>query len=154
MVWFSVVLRRSLEMKLGYGLKSRSHRVVQDSSVVVVTEADIDGSKESSSSSSFWADMPQELLREVLVRLEASESGWPSRRSVVTCGGVCRTWREIMKELVRTPEVSGKFTFPISVKQVWFLMTLRISTCSGVIVLIFLVFDFWLIPLVRGYSIV
>ncbi|XP_058211386.1 tubby-like F-box protein 3 [Rhododendron vialii] len=101
-------------MKLGYGLKPRSHRVVQDSSVA---EAEIDGLKESSSISSCWANLPQELLREVLVRIEASEIGWPSRRSVVACGGVCRTWREIIKELVSTPEVSGKFTFPISVKQ-------------------------------------
>ncbi|KAG5554922.1 hypothetical protein RHGRI_012471 [Rhododendron griersonianum] len=121
LVWFhfGVVLRRSLDMKLGYGLKPRSHRVVQDSSVAVVAEveAEIDGSKESSSISSCWANMPLELLREVLVRIEVSEIGWPSRRSVVACGGVCRTWREIIKELVRTPEASGKFTFPISVKQ-------------------------------------
>ena len=93
-------------MKLGYGLKSRSHRVVQDSSV-----AEIDALKQSC-----WANMPQELLREVLVKIEASERDWPLRRSVVACAGVCRSWREIMKEVVRTPEVSGKLTFPISVK--------------------------------------
>ncbi|GFY85220.1 tubby like protein 3 [Actinidia rufa] len=94
-------------MKLGYGLKSRSQRVVQDSSV-----AEIDALKQSC-----WANMPQELLREVLVKIEASERGWPLRRSVVACAGVCRSWREIMKEVVRTPEASGKLTFPISVKQ-------------------------------------
>lgn len=127
--------------------------MVQDSSVAVVAEveAEIDGSKESSSISSCWANMPQELLREVLVRIEASEIGWPSRRSVVACGGVCRTWREIIKELVRTPEASGKFTFPISVKQVWFLMppsNFHLFWCDSVD---FLVFDFWLISLIlRG----
>ncbi|XP_057489227.1 tubby-like F-box protein 3 isoform X2 [Actinidia eriantha] len=101
------VSRRSFDMKLGYGLKSRSQRVVQDSSV-----AEIDALKQSC-----WANMPQELLREVLVKIEASERGWPLRRSVVACAGVCRSWREIMKEVVRTPEASGKLTFPISVKQ-------------------------------------
>lgn len=67
---------------------------------------------------SCWANLPLELLREVLMRIEDTESKWPLRKSVVACSGVCRSWREIMKELVKTPEVSGKLTFPISVKQV------------------------------------
>ncbi|KAH7842050.1 hypothetical protein Vadar_000862 [Vaccinium darrowii] len=105
-------------MKLGYGFKSRSHRVVQDSSVVEVPEVEVEIDElKHSSSNCCWGNMPQELLREVLVRIEASESDWPLRRSVVACGGVCRSWREIMKEVVRTPEASGKLTFPISVKQ-------------------------------------
>jgi hypothetical protein len=92
--------------------------VVQDSSVVEVPEVEVEIDElKHSSSNCCWGNMPQELLREVLVRIEASESDWPSRRSVVSCGGVCRSWREIMKEVVRTPEVSGKLTFPISVKQ-------------------------------------
>ncbi|PRQ23004.1 hypothetical protein RchiOBHm_Chr6g0256441 [Rosa chinensis] len=35
--------------------------------------------------------------------------------------GVCKNWREIMKEIVKSLEVSGKLTFPISLKQlnVW-----------------------------------
>jgi hypothetical protein len=65
-----------------------------------------------------WAQLPPELLREVLVRIEASESWWPARKDVVLCAGVCRTWRGIMKEAMRVPEVSGKLTFPISLKQV------------------------------------
>ncbi|KAL6971356.1 hypothetical protein U1Q18_031034 [Sarracenia purpurea var. burkii] len=116
------VSRRSIDMKLGYGVKSKSHRVVQDSSVAVVTEtaaAEADGLKQSC-----WTNMPPELLREVLMRIEASESGWPLRRSVVACAGVCRCWRENMKDVVRTPEVSGKLTFPISVKQVRFVSSL------------------------------
>lgn len=80
--------------------------MVQDNSVVV------DAMKQSC-----WANMPPELLRDVLVRIEASESAWPLRRSVVACAGVCRSWRDIMKDIVKTPEVSGKLTFPISVKQ-------------------------------------
>ncbi|XP_074339828.1 tubby-like F-box protein 3 isoform X2 [Apium graveolens] len=65
-----------------------------------------------------WARMPEELLREVLMKVEASESEWPERRSVVACAGVCRNWRNVMiKEIVRVPEVSGVLSFPISVKQ-------------------------------------
>ncbi|XP_054806048.1 tubby-like F-box protein 3 [Prosopis cineraria] len=86
-----------------------SRRVVQDGSVEVVIA---DGLKQS-----FWANMPQELLREVLARIEASESSWPARRSVVACAGVCRTWRLITKAIVNSPDVSSKITFPISVKQ-------------------------------------
>ncbi|XAR54598.1 hypothetical protein NMG60_11029809 [Bertholletia excelsa] len=99
---------------MGYGLKARSRRVVQDSAAVTAAEESpvIDGLCRSC-----WANMPEELLREVLMRVEASESSWPLRRNVVACAGVCRSWREIVKEAVKTPEVSGKLTFPISVKQ-------------------------------------
>ncbi|XVF28417.1 hypothetical protein REPUB_Repub15cG0027700 [Reevesia pubescens] len=64
-----------------------------------------------------WANLPQELLREVLLRIEDSESNWPQRKNVVACAGVCRSWRLIIKEIVKVPELSGKLTFPISVKQ-------------------------------------
>ncbi|KAF0919245.1 hypothetical protein E2562_029016 [Oryza meyeriana var. granulata] len=43
-----------------------------------------------------WASLPPELLREVIRRLEADESTWPSRRNVVCFAAVCRTWREIL----------------------------------------------------------
>uniref|UniRef100_M8CL48 Tubby C-terminal domain-containing protein n=2 Tax=Aegilops tauschii TaxID=37682 RepID=M8CL48_AEGTA len=62
-------------------------------------------------------NLPPELLREVLVRIEDSQGCWPSRRDVVACAGVCRAWRGIMKEVVRVPEASAKLTFPISLKQ-------------------------------------
>ncbi|CAL9174106.1 unnamed protein product [Musa hybrid cultivar] len=64
-----------------------------------------------------WASLPPELLRDVIKRLEASESTWPSRKHVVACAAVCRTWREMCKEIVRSPEFSGKLTFPIALKQ-------------------------------------
>lgn len=67
---------------------------------------------------SCWASLPSELLREVLMKVEESESKWPGRKHVVACAGVCKSWREMMKELVKNPEDSGKITFPISVKQV------------------------------------
>lgn len=91
----------------GLGLRSRSQRVVEDKSAVIV-----DALKQSC-----WANMPPELLRDVLMRIEASECTWPPRKNVVSCAGVCRNWREIMKEIVKNPELSGKLTFPISLKQ-------------------------------------
>lgn len=102
------------EVKLGYGLRSRSHRVVQHEAPAEAPAAAVgDGMKQSC-----WANMPTELLRDVLVRLEAEEAAWPMRKHVVACAGVCRSWREITKEIVKTPEVSAKLTFPISLKQV------------------------------------
>ncbi|MBA0553653.1 hypothetical protein Golob_012816 [Gossypium lobatum] len=86
--------------------KSRSLRVVQDSLVCI-----------NAFKQSYWANMPYELLRDVLMRIEASEVTWPTRKTVVSCVGVCRNWRKIMKEIVKTPEISGNLTFPISLKQ-------------------------------------
>jgi tubby and related proteins len=65
-----------------------------------------------------WANLPPELLRDVLVRIEESEATWPPRKDVVACAGVCRSWRDVMKEIVNLPEIFGKLTFPISLKQV------------------------------------
>ncbi|KAJ4727597.1 Tubby-like F-box protein [Melia azedarach] len=103
---FGSISRKGFDVRFGYGMRSRSHRVVQDSSVVV------DAFRQSC-----WANMPPELLRDVLMRIEVAESTWPPRKNVVACAGVCRSWREIMKEIVKTPEVSCKLTFPISLKQ-------------------------------------
>ncbi|XP_027331139.1 tubby-like F-box protein 3 [Abrus precatorius] len=66
---------------------------------------------------SWWANMPQELLREVLLKIESSETTWPPRKNVVACAGVCRTWRHIIKEIVKPPQLSSIITFPISLKQ-------------------------------------
>lgn len=104
---FGSISRKGFDVRFGYGMRSRSHRVVQDSSLVVEAFRQ-----------SCWANLPPELLRDVLMRLESSESSWPPRKNVVACAGVCRSWREIMKEIVKTPEISGKLTFPISLKQV------------------------------------
>ncbi|KAL9251746.1 Tubby-like F-box protein 3-like protein, partial [Drosera capensis] len=98
--------KRGFEARMRHGFRSRPHRVIQDSS------ASVDSFKQSC-----WANMPPELLRDVLMRIEASEITWPPRKHVVSCAGVCRSWREIMKEIVKRPEVSGKLTFPISLKQ-------------------------------------
>ncbi|GAB4843554.1 Tubby- protein 3 [Ancistrocladus abbreviatus] len=99
--------KKSLDFKVGCRWRSWSRRVVQDTSALR-----IDGMEQSC-----WANMPPELLREVLIRIEASESEWPRRSNVLVCAGVCKNWRDIMKEIVKTPELTGKITFPISVKQ-------------------------------------
>ncbi|KAJ0976177.1 hypothetical protein J5N97_018142 [Dioscorea zingiberensis] len=101
--------RKGFDVRMGYGMRSRSNRLVADGQGMPALGASL--------KQSCWSDMPQELLREVLVRIETSEGSWPQRKHVVACAGVCRSWREIMKEIVKTLEVSGKLTFPISVKQ-------------------------------------
>ncbi|WOL00561.1 tubby-like F-box protein 6 [Canna indica] len=102
------ISRKGFEVKLGYGLRSRSHRVVHDALSPPLVDA---------LSQSCWANMPPELLRDVLIRIEETVDSWPLRKDVAACAGVCRSWRDIMKEIVKTPEVSGKLTFPISLKQ-------------------------------------
>ncbi|KAK0583003.1 hypothetical protein LWI29_032252 [Acer saccharum] len=103
---FGSISRKGSDESFGYGMRSRLHRVVQDSSLVV-----------EAFKQSCWANLSPELLRVVLMRIEGSQSTWPPRKNVVACAGVCRSWREIMKEVVKTPEVSTKLTFPISLKQ-------------------------------------
>uniref|UniRef100_A0A1J3D8L6 Tubby-like F-box protein 9 n=1 Tax=Noccaea caerulescens TaxID=107243 RepID=A0A1J3D8L6_NOCCA len=88
-------------------MRSRPHRVVHDAA-----------STAPGSDPFRWSELPEELLREILIRVETADGGdWPSRRSVVACAGVCRCWRLLMKEIVYVPEISSKLTFPISLKQ-------------------------------------
>ncbi|KAL0900765.1 hypothetical protein Bca101_084726 [Brassica carinata] len=93
-------------------MRSRPHRVVHEAAAA-------SSSTTSPGSEPFrWSELPDELLREILIRVESADGGdWPSRRSVVACAGVCRVWRMIVKEIVAVPEVSSKLTFPISLKQ-------------------------------------
>lgn len=65
-----------------------------------------------------WANLPPELLLDIIKRVEASETLWPARTVVLFCASVCKSWREITKEIVKTPEECGRLTFPISLKQV------------------------------------
>ncbi|XP_022751391.1 tubby-like F-box protein 2 isoform X1 [Durio zibethinus] len=64
-----------------------------------------------------WANLPPELLLDIIQRVEESETAWPARAVVLFCAAVCRSWREITKEIVKTPEQCGRLTFPISLKQ-------------------------------------
>lgn len=104
---FGSLSRRSFEVRLPGHHRGKSHGSVHelhDPPLVI--------------QNSRWASLPPELLRDVIKRLEASESTWPSRKHVVACAAVCRSWREMCKEIVRSPEFSGKITFPVSLKQV------------------------------------
>ncbi|GKV40837.1 hypothetical protein SLEP1_g48437 [Rubroshorea leprosula] len=64
-----------------------------------------------------WAYLPPELLFDIIRLVEASEMSWPARRNAIACASVCRSWRELTKEIVKTPEQCGLLTFPISLKQ-------------------------------------
>lgn len=83
-----------------------------------------EGSASSSSSAnecvnqSIWVDLPPELLLDIIHRIESGQTLWPARRDVVACASVCKSWREMTKEVVKVPELSGLLTFPISLKQV------------------------------------
>ncbi|CDP11400.1 unnamed protein product [Coffea canephora] len=103
---FGSLSRRSFEVRLPGHHRGKSHGAVhelQEPPLVI--------------QSSCWAGLPPELLRDVIKRLEASESTWPARKHVVACSAVCRSWREMCKEIVQSPEYSGKLTFPVSLKQ-------------------------------------
>ena len=70
-----------------------------------------------------WAGMVAELLGEIIKRVERSEEQWPNRQNVVACGCVCKRWREITRQVVRSPSPSHisavpKITFPSCLKQV------------------------------------
>lgn len=104
---FGSLSRRSFEVRLPGHQRGKSHGSVhdlQDQPLVI--------------QNSRWASLPPELLRDVVMRLEKSESVWPARKHVVACAAVCRSWREMCKEIVKSPEFSGKITFPVSLKQV------------------------------------
>lgn len=64
-----------------------------------------------------WANLPHELLLDIIRRVEESETSWPARTVIVSCAAVCRSWREVTAEIVQTPQQCGRLTFPISLKQ-------------------------------------
>lgn len=72
---------------------------------------------ESSAAEGGWAHLPPELLLDIIRRVEESETSWPARTVVVYCASVCKPWRDVTKEIVKTPEECGRLTFPISLKQ-------------------------------------
>ncbi|GMH24034.1 hypothetical protein Nepgr_025877 [Nepenthes gracilis] len=96
--------RRRLEWK-NWGSRNRSHIVPNQASPCEFVEQGL------------WANLPPELLLDIIRRIEVSETSWPARTVVVSCAAVCRSWREVTKEIVQTPELCGRLTFPISLKQ-------------------------------------
>ncbi|XP_028062997.1 tubby-like F-box protein 8 [Camellia sinensis] len=103
---FGSLSRRSFDVRLSGHHRGKSHgsfHELNDQPLVI--------------QSSCWANLPQELLCDVIKRLEESESTWPARKHVVACAAVCRSWRSMCKEIVRSPEFCGRLTFPVSLKQ-------------------------------------
>ncbi|XP_058092074.1 tubby-like F-box protein 5 [Magnolia sinica] len=117
---FKSIVRELREMRDGIGSMSRrglegkpSHS--QARSLTVATDGA--GFIAVPVQQSRWANLPAELLLDVIRRLEESETSWPARKNVVACASVCRLWRDTTKEIVKTPEECGRLTFPISLKQ-------------------------------------
>ncbi|KAI9113620.1 hypothetical protein K1719_015547 [Acacia pycnantha] len=98
--------RRGVEFKQWHSRKAKSH-IAPD-----VTLPPIDPIQQGQ-----WANLPPELLLDIIRRVEESETTWPARAVVVFCASVCKSWRAITKEIVKTPEQCGRLTFPVSVKQ-------------------------------------
>lgn len=110
---FGSLSRRSFEVTIaGISGLTGHHRGRSQSTVHELRDTDLIVQE------SLWANLPPELLRDVIRRLEASESTWPNRKHVVSCAAVCRAWREMCQEIVLSPELCGKLTFPVSLKQV------------------------------------
>ncbi|KAL7591819.1 tubby-like F-box protein 7 [Lactuca sativa] len=64
-----------------------------------------------------WSNMLPELLGEIIKRVETSDDRWPLRRNLVACGCVCKSWREVTRQIVKPPVHSGKITFLSCLKQ-------------------------------------
>eukprot|EP00897_Mesotaenium_endlicherianum_P002210 jgi/Mesen1/2016/ME000148S01117 len=66
-----------------------------------------------------WSSLPPELLQDILARVEAGHVQWPARSNVVACAGVCRSWRNIIRELVTTRCTDGpsSMTFPHHLRE-------------------------------------
>ncbi|KAJ0450705.1 putative F-box domain-containing protein [Helianthus annuus] len=120
---FGILSRRSFDVRLP-GLHSRgksqgSINDLHDTHPALIVQ------------NSRWANLPPELLFDVIKRLEESESTWPAGKHV--CAAVCRSSRSMCKEIVGTPESCGKLTFPVSLKWV-FTRFLEVSKWVGQIV--------------------
>lgn len=111
------IVRELREMKEGIGNISRRggegkqwrHRTRSHIAPDVITSEQIQQGQ--------WANLPPELLLDIIRRVEETETSWPARAVIVFCASVCKTWREITREIVKTPEECGRLTFPISLKQ-------------------------------------
>lgn len=64
-----------------------------------------------------WSKMLPEIMGEIIQRVESSEDRWPIRKNVVACACVCKGWREVTRDIVKSPQQCGKITFPSSLKQ-------------------------------------
>ncbi|KAG4399159.1 hypothetical protein AAZX31_08G181000 [Glycine max] len=103
---FGSLSRRSFDVRLTGHHRGKSQGSVQDlhDQPLVIQN-------------SRWASLPPELLFDIIRRLEESENTWPARKHVVACAAVCQSWRNMCKDIVKSPEFCGKLTFPVSLKQ-------------------------------------
>ncbi|KAD5960837.1 hypothetical protein E3N88_12309 [Mikania micrantha] len=115
---FKNIVRELREMRDGIGSMSR-RRGVEGKQWRNCTRSHIvpDLPPSDSTAEGRWAHLPPELLLDIIRRVEESETSWPARTVVVHCASVCKPWRDITKEIVKTPEECGRLTFPISLKQ-------------------------------------
>ncbi|XP_044486514.1 tubby-like F-box protein 2 [Mangifera indica] len=116
---FKSIVRELKEMKDGIGSIPRrgveaKHQRSRKKNHIAPDQALLPSDSDQQSK---WANLPPELLLNIVRRVEESETSWPARAVVVFCASVCRSWREVTKEIVRTPEQCGRLTFPISLKQ-------------------------------------
>ncbi|XP_062102413.1 tubby-like F-box protein 5 [Humulus lupulus] len=118
---FRSIVRELREMKDGIGSMSKrvsegKHWRSRTRSQIAIVPDEAPSSTPSIPQSR-WANLPPELLLDILRRVEDSETSWPARAVVIFCASVCRSWRDIIIEIVKTPEQCGRITFPISLKQ-------------------------------------
>ncbi|XP_051124000.1 tubby-like F-box protein 5 [Andrographis paniculata] len=109
--------KRGKDSKLKQPIEHRKCEVDDRNSDATCEEYSSSSSSYSSVQDSPWAGLPPELLLDIISRIEASETTWPARRAAVFCAAVCKSWREITKDVIRTPEECGLLTFPSSLKQ-------------------------------------
>ncbi|KAL6551889.1 hypothetical protein OROGR_008043 [Orobanche gracilis] len=114
---FKSIVRELKEMKYGFGSMSRrgvegNHWRSRTRSFIAPDVAPWEPIEQGQ-----WANLLPELLLDIIRRVEESETVWPARAVVVFCASVCRSWRDITREIVKTPEECGRLTFPISLKQ-------------------------------------
>ncbi|XP_059292932.1 tubby-like F-box protein 5 [Lycium ferocissimum] len=108
---FKSIVRKLREMKDGKGAE-RKHQRNRTRSQIVPHVALSDAIEQGQ-----WANLPPKVLLDIICRVEESEASWPARSVMVSCASVCKSWRKITKEIIKTPEECGKPTFPISLKQ-------------------------------------
>ncbi|GJT85470.1 tubby-like F-box protein 5 [Tanacetum coccineum] len=98
---------KGIQMRNGVS-RGRSH-VVPENYALRPSHAMMNGGK--------WDNLPVELLTDIIRRVEHGDISWLSRRDMVACAAVCRSWRDTVKQIVKSPEQCGLITFPGSLKQ-------------------------------------
>lgn len=99
---------------------SKSFKEVQSIDTVADDRRDAGGE---SADGTDWSTMLPDLLAEIIKRVDVAEEQWPHRQNVVACACVCKRWRDITREIVKSPQRNGTITFPSCLKQVlwvWF----------------------------------